>query len=126
MISGAYKRPKKAAALYFNINSGIVFHFDPGLSNHPSNFAISIVTVGPSKIAPDCLSIVTALHDVGVDSNRSVPNRPHEFNEAMINDEPHDGRPWMMCKFCMTIKGDAFIRWAISNATIVFAMFPLY
>jgi hypothetical protein len=81
------------AARYFNINSGMVFHFDPALSIHPSCFAISIVTNGPSMISPVLRSVATARHDLSSDLNRRVPNFPHELIDAMMKDDAQEGRP---------------------------------
>ena len=119
--SGANRRPKKAAARYFSISSGIVIHLLPVLVNQPSAFAISKDTVGPSKTSPVCLSVATALHLLESPTKRKVEKRPQELRLAIIKLDPQDGRPWIMCKFCITISGLAPIRFAISNATRVLA-----
>src|SRR5690606_3260269 len=53
-------------------------------------------------------------------------NRPQVLKEEMRNWLDHDGRPWMTCRFCMTISGSACIRRAMLRATKQLARLPWY
>ena len=109
----------------------MVFHLLPFLAYQPSAFAIAMLAGGPSRRSP-VLSVVQAMHERSspspVTSKRTGANRPQELSAAMMNVELHEGRPWMMFRFCITASGEAPIRCAISSATMALPMlsFPRY
>ena len=54
--------------------------------------------------------------DFDVNSNFSGSKRPQVLIVAIRNLDDQDGRPYTMYKFCITIRGDAPMRVATSNA----------
>src|SRR5579862_9621294 len=102
------------------MSSGIVCHFEPFLPRQPSAFAIAIVTSGPSRISPVAFSIAHATQLLDMPSpfsvTRSGEKRPQELMDAMMKALDQDGRPWMTYRFCIVIRGEQPMRFAISSA----------
>ena len=80
-----------------------------------------MVTVGPRRSLPLASSVAMQVQAIEspwpVTSYCSGLKRPQPLIRPMMNWLLHDGRPWMMCRFCITWKGDIRIRFAISSAT---------